>query len=241
MKNNFISELVFFTKIQWKERIVTSSFLIGISLQSVIFAISCYLYNGENNSALFFTIRAGLFTCIGILLFSAMSNISNEFKFETISYVISSGTPFYKIILLKSAANGLISLPAIIIPFLGYLMRDVNFHVEIIFYMIGELLFACVFCFVISFFINLWKQPALALPWFGYIMFIIGLDLFNIPYFNALSMLFPSYWLLQDITYTNVSFFFLTLFVWLSGVYWLNKKISHKLEEYLQDGRMRMS
>ncbi|PHM50725.1 hypothetical protein [Xenorhabdus miraniensis] len=241
MRNNFFYELMFFTKIQWQERIVTSSFLIGISLQSIVLAIHCYLYNGDNSSALFLAIRSGLFTCISILLFSAMSNISNEFKFETISYVISSGTPFYKLILLRSTANGFISLPAIIIPFVGYIMRDININSIILFYITGELLFTCVFCFVISFLINLWKQPILALPWFGYILFIIGLNLFNLPWVNKISMIFPSYWLLQEISHTSIWLFFITLFIWLSTVYWLNKRINQRLEKYLQDGRMRMS
>lgn len=186
--------ILLMVRTQWRDRIMTSSYLIGITLQTALLSWAIL----DSHGGLILALRASLFTGISILLFSAMSSLSNEFRYGTFEYTSLGSLGWARVLLMRSLATSVISWPAIVGPFTAAAWVSPNEGITR-YILFGTGLFGLlwVICYWMSYLLNLAQQPAAFLPAFKYFLLIIGLNLVEVPWLDPVAKVTPTYWYLR--------------------------------------------
>lgn len=183
---------------QWRDRIMTSSFLIGITLQTSLLSLAIVQKQAGENELLLLAVRASLFTGINILLFSAMSSLSNEFRYGTFEYTHLSAIGWNRVLLLRAMATSIISWPVVVGPFLAAMIASHGLGLLRMGAFAGGVFFLLwIICYWMTYLLNLSEQPMTILPLLKYVLLIFGLNLVHIPLLTNISYLIPTYWFLQ--------------------------------------------
>lgn len=225
-------------RLQWLDRAATSSFLVGITIQTAILAAAVYESSTGAEQALALALRGAVFSVVGVLLFSSMSSITNEVELGTLESVVIGAVSFPRLIALRSAATALIASPAILAPFAAAALRwpalwtdgrlwSAGFHVYAL---------AAVLGYQLSWLLNCFESPRTALQWTRYALLLTGLELVPLPGGAALAQLSPIAHLLRG----DDGAFWLTLLAWTAAVQLLAVgRVLASLERRLCDQRMR--
>ena len=237
--------IFFLIKVQWKDRIATSSFLIGITIQTILLSFVVIQKSLSPENALQLAIKGSLLTCIGISLFSAMSSIQNEFRYATVESILLSKVSFFYLIWIRSLFTGIVSLPAICIPFLAVIFAFPEaFNLRWLVCQISVYLTMVIIGFQSSFVLNVIQNPTVYVPWAKALILILGLKL--VPFIGADSIckIFPLYWTLNMADFSiniieNIKNLILsaicgTLFVFLVCY----KRVQNKIETNLTLGKI---
>lgn len=219
--------IILMVRTQWRDRIMTSSFLIGITLQTILLSWAIV----DQKGGLVLALRASLFTGISILLFSAMSSVSNEFRYGTFEYTSLGSMGWARVLLWRSLATAVISWPAILGPFAAaaWVSQGEGFALMTAF-AAGSFVLLWVICYWMCYLLNLAEQPAAFLPAFKYFLLIVGLNLVDVPWLEPVAKVTPTYWYMRmaqsdadvAVCLTGLS---VTVVVWTLLIVWLIRPI----------------
>ncbi|WP_175772844.1 hypothetical protein [Paraburkholderia phenazinium] len=231
--------LMLFVRYQWSERIATSSFLIGITLQTAAMCLAVWSRAGSPTEVGQFASRSALFTATNIILLGAMSNISNEFKFFTIQHVYTSYFGFPRLIFFRSVANSVICAPAVLMPIVVACVRFGRCDLATLAVLGLSFVWLAALCYVATYLTNLAAQPLAAVPWLKYAFVLFGLDLLPLP--GGANLLFPSHWIVT-LTHANLSGHLCGFALTTSGAVALcflvtRSKVERIVEEAIKSGR----
>lgn len=173
---------------------MTSSFLIGITLQTAVLSLAII----EKQGGALLGVRASLFSGISILLFAAMSSLTNEFRYGTFEYTHLGSLGWTRVLLLRSLATSLVCWPAVIAPFLAvaYVAKGQGL-VHLFLLACGVFLLLWIIGYWMSYALNLSEQPSTVLPAFKYILLISGLGLIDWSWVKFIAQVTPTYWFLK--------------------------------------------
>lgn len=233
-------------KTQWRDRIVTSSFLIGVTIQTLLLSMALFARSVDADSALLLAIRASCFTSVGILLFSAMSSIQNEFRFGTIENVIIGERGLNQLVAYRALATALICSPAIIVPFIFAFCRFPFGFDGVIFMSVIVMIYAYIFtlCYQLSFLINAFAHPSTTISLLKFAVLAFGLRLIPISSAAEISLFLPSGWILalvgREVSPWLALLGFLASSLAATALiyFWLRPRVERGVERRLITGRL---
>ncbi|MCF1598464.1 hypothetical protein [Streptomyces muensis] len=236
---------LFLIRVQWIDRLATSSFLIGITVQTALLTLALYRVADDAEHALVLATRASMLTCTAIVLLSAMSNIQNEFRYGTIERVLLGKVPFEGLLGVRSAASAIVASPAIIVPFIGAAVRYpglVAGHTMVLVIMVY--IFLGTLCFQSTLLLCQFRNPSAMVPWVRMALLFLGLSVIPFEGSRFVSYFFPTGWILSfahdtdaGSLVTNFVVFIGVVTVWTGGAWLGLRRRSHRLIEInLTDG-----
>ncbi|MFJ6943279.1 hypothetical protein ACISU4_01225 [Streptomyces wuyuanensis] len=236
--------LLFLIRVQWIDRLATSSFLMGITIQTVLLTGALYRAAENPEHALLLATRSSMLTCTSIVLLSAMSNVQNEFRYGTIERVLLGRVPFTRLLGVRSAASAIVASPAIVVPFAGGAMRypeliapGTAVLVLMVYVFLGTL------CFQSTLVLCQFRNSAAMVPWLRMALLFLGLSVIPFEGSETVSLFFPTGWMLrfaehgQDAAPVFDFAAFLALVVVWTGGAWLvlRQRSLHIVERSLTD------
>jgi hypothetical protein len=238
--------LVLMVKTQWRDRIVTSSFLIGITIQTFLLSFAIWMRAVDANDGLILAIRASCFTSVGILLFSAMSSIQNEFRFGTIENVLLGERGLNQLVIYRAFATTLICSPAVLAPFLFEFIRFPHAGGMLRSLAVIGLIYVFVFslCYQLSYLINAFAHPSASISILKFVILLIGLRLVPGAWATPTSLVMPSGWILslarQELLWWQcLTGFALTVALLTAATYWwLRPRVEASMERRMVSGRL---
>lgn len=237
--------LLFLIRVQWIDRRATSSFLVGISVQTGLLTLALYRSASDPEEALVLATRASMLTCTSIVLLSAMSNVQNEFRYGTIERVMLGRVPFSTLLGIRSGASAVVASPAIVVPFVGAVAAFPSLlspHTLVLVAMtyvgLGTL------CYQATLLLCQVRNPPQAVPWIRMVFMFLGLSVIPFPGSEVLSLFFPTGWMIGFATaespgglVTSFLLFSLVVGVWTFGVWFLFRdRTLRVVERNLVDG-----
>lgn len=236
---------LFLIRVQWIDRLATSSFLIGITLQTVLLSLAIYHTAAAADEALVLATRAALLTCTAIILLSAMSSVQNEFRYGTIEKVILGVVPFSQLLLVRAAASAIVSSPAIVVPFIAAFVKfpgllDLRSLVVILMTYVS----LAAICYQSTLILTQFRAPISIVPWLRLALLFVGLSIIPFPGSDLIALILPTGWILWfaaandsfTATLAVVGFVVVTT-VW-TGALWvvLRGRMMGRIEQNLTDG-----
>lgn len=196
MKPSFFALMI---RLQWIDRAATSSFLVGITLQTFILALAVFETSGSAVHAVDLAVRGSVFSVVGILMFSSMSAITNDFDLGTAENALLGAMPFSRLVAYRAAATALISAPAIVAPFAAAALRWPELLGRPAFALraIEVSALAVLLGYQLSWILNAFASPRHALQWARLAILIVGLNLLPLPGLREAALLFPTAWILR--------------------------------------------
>lgn len=189
---------IFLIRVQWIDRLATSAFLIGITIQTGLLTLAVFRTASGPGDALVLATRSAMLTCVAIVLLSAMSSVQNEFRYGTISRLLLSSVPFARLLWIRSAASAVVASPAIVVPFIGAAAA----HPELLTIrtlVLVVMVYVCLgaICYQSTLLLCQFRNPAAAVPWLRVVLLFFGMSVIPFTGSATLSLLFPTGWLLQ--------------------------------------------
>jgi hypothetical protein len=234
----------FLIKIQLIDRLATSAFLIGITLQTFLLCLSIYKGAENYNHGLILAIRSSLLITVGMTLLSSMSNIQNEFRFGTIESICLSSFSFKKLIYYRCISMAIICSPAILLPFAVIAFKFWS-SVNLVIIVLIALVYVAITLVGVqtTFILNAFQSPINALPWIKGVLLILGMELIKFPFSDRIAKCFPFHWIFEMVKgeriIENLAFFILTSFVSTFFVKFLFRKdLDRKIESNFLTGRL---
>lgn len=190
--------LKIFVRLQWIDRVNTSAFLIGLSIQTAVLCLSIWDKSDSAQSAFVLAVRASFLTVVGITLMAAMSSLANDIRFGTFSYLMLSREHVFVIVFKRCFANTIVSFTTVLFPFAMAMFKFPELLSPWVF-MVLALIFVSVTCagFHIALIVNAFSHPARGVPWLRYMYLIVGLSLLPVSSLEVASHAFPFYWILN--------------------------------------------
>ncbi|MDQ0946034.1 hypothetical protein [Streptomyces sp. V1I1] len=218
---------IFLIRVQWIDRLATSSFLIGITVQTALLTLALYHAAENQQTVMVFATRASLLTCTSIVLLSAMSNIQNEFRYGTIERVLLGKVPFSRLLAVRSASAAIVASPAIVVPFIGAVARFPDMLtprtvllVAMVYIFLGSL------CYQATLVLCQFRNAASMVPWIRMVLLFLGLSVIPFEGSEAVSLLLPTGWMLRfaEAGSTEQALLFLAAFLlvtltWTGGIW----------------------
>ncbi|WP_336047950.1 hypothetical protein [Streptomyces sp. CA2R101] len=189
--------LLFLIRVQWIDRLATSSFLIGITLQTAMLTLALVRTASAPDNALVLATRAAMLTCTAIVLLSAMSNIQNEYRYGTIERVLLGKLPFSRLIAVRSTASALVASPAIVVPFIGATLTFPSLLcTQTLVLVLMVYVYLAALCYQSTLLLCQFKNSAAMVPWLRMFLLFIGLSVIPFPGSETLSLFLPTGWML---------------------------------------------
>ncbi|SDT68105.1 hypothetical protein [Actinoplanes derwentensis] len=239
----------FLIRVQWIDRRATSSFLIGITLQTGILTLALTDQATDPSHALELACRAALLTGIGIALLSAMSSIHNEFRYGTMENVLLGRMSLSKLLAVRAAACAVVMSPAIVVPFVGAMTifpALVSARTAVLIGMVYG--FLAVVGHQTTLLLSQFARPAAAVPWIRLLLLIVGISILPFPGAQPAALALPPGWILRYAdeagspgtpeSLTTLAMFVLILVGWSVALgLTLRRRVGTKIEQRLVDGR----
>lgn len=187
---------LFLVKVQWIDRKATSSFLVGITIQTALLTAAIWSTADAAADAQVMAVRSALLTCTAIIFLSAMSNVQNEFRYGTVERVLLGKVPFQQLLGVRSAASAVVSSPAVVVPFIGAGARYpelFTWHMFLTIVMVY--VFLGTLCYQSTLLLCLFRNPAGAVVWLRMALLFLGLSVIPFRGSEVLSHVFPTGWL----------------------------------------------
>jgi hypothetical protein len=188
--------VLFLVKVQWIDRKATSSFLVGITIQTALLTLAIWRSSTSQGDALALAVRASLLTCTAIIFLSAMSNVQNEFRYGTVERALLGKVPFSQLLGIRSAASAVVSSPAVVVPFLGAGWRYPQLFVgRMALLVVLVYVFLGTLCYQSTLVLCQFRNPPAAVVWLRLALLLIGLSIVPFPGSTSLTLVFPTGWL----------------------------------------------
>ncbi|MGC4792168.1 hypothetical protein ACLQ22_30640 [Micromonospora sp. DT178] len=236
---------IFLIRVQWIDRLATSSFLIGITIQTVLLALALYRTAETPTEALVLATRASLLTCTAIVLLSAMSSVQNEFRYGTVEKVVLGAVPMPTLLLIRAAASAIVSSPAIVVPFLAAYARfpELIGARSLLVILMAYVSLTAV-CYQSTLILCQFKAPIGVVPWLRLALLIVGLSVLPFTGSDLVALILPSGWILRLVDASGpyaaaaaLAGFTAVTAAW-TGVLWkvLGGRLMSRVEDNLTDG-----
>lgn len=236
-------------RVQWIDRRATSSFVIGITLQTGVLTLALTRQATDAGHALELACRAALLTGVGIVLLSGMSSVHNEFRYGTMENVLLGRLSVSRLLAARAAACALVLSPAVLVPFAGAVAVFPALP-------LGRawVLTAMVYVYLAALghqstlLLSCFSRPAAAVPWMRLVLLLVGLSVLPVPGADTAALLLPPGWILRYATAAGgldspgavraLAGFVVTTGGW-SGAVWLvlRRRVHERIERVLIDGR----
>ncbi|MFI9645042.1 hypothetical protein ACIHAA_01905 [Streptomyces sp. NPDC052040] len=230
-------------RVQWIDRRATSSFLIGITLQTAVLTLALARRATGPEHALVLACRAALLTCVTIVLLSAMSSVQNEFRYGTMENVLLGQVSFGRLLGLRSVACAVVMSPALCVPFAGAAVAFPSVLGPRTLLLVA-MLYVCLaaICHQCTLLLCQFTRPSAAVPWFRLALLVVGLSVVPFPGAQQTARLLPTGWVIAYASGTRaavaVPMFLATVSLWTCAV-WLTcrGRLHRSIERNLVDGR----
>ncbi|HVJ64670.1 MAG TPA: hypothetical protein VM901_05395 [Bdellovibrionota bacterium] len=187
-----------FVRLQWIDRVNTSAFLIGLSIQTAVLCLSIFDKSQNSGEAFALAVRASLLNIIGITLFAAMSSLANDIRFGTFSYLLLSREHIFWIVFKRCLANTVVSFSSVVFPFAVAVVKFPELaSVNLVLALLA--IFVAVSCagFQIALVLNTLDHPIRGVPWMRYFYLLVGLNMLPFAWIEWSSKFLPFYWILD--------------------------------------------
>ncbi len=192
------SYLLFLIRIQWVDRKATSSFLIGISIQTVVLSLGLIqLSHLRDEAILEAAIRASVLVGTAICGLGAMSAFQNEFRYQTAWKTARDRSAFSSLMVARAFAMVAISSPSLAVPFAtAYLVsqRSIPVGLVCLSYLVNMFVLVA-FTHIMTLLLSLSYDPARAVPWVRQAVMILALGALGFLSPMWLRSLFPFLWI----------------------------------------------
>lgn len=102
--------------LQFRDRIQTTGYLIGLTFQSWVLSFSIYSFSGPDSDRMQLAVRYSSFMILSLQLMASISILSNEFRYKTFSNIILGSKNIIELLFIRSFANSVIAIPAFAMP-----------------------------------------------------------------------------------------------------------------------------
>ncbi|MDH6580507.1 hypothetical protein [Kitasatospora sp. MAP5-34] len=230
-------------RVQWIDRRATSSFIIGITLQTALLTLALAHRATGAGPALVLACRAALLTCVTIVLLSAMSSVQNEFRYGTMENVLLGRVPLARLLGLRAASCAVVMSPALCLPFAGAAVAFPSVLGPRTLLLIA-MLYLCLaaICYQCTLLLCQFARPSAAVPWFRLALLLVGMSVVPFPRARQVAELLPTGWVIAYAAGTRavvaLPMFLATVSLWTCAV-WLafRKRLRPSIERSLVDGR----
>ncbi|MFG2983265.1 hypothetical protein ACGFYQ_18795 [Streptomyces sp. NPDC048258] len=234
---------LFLVRVQWIDRKATSSFLIGITLQTLMLTVALHGQATDAGHALVLATRAALLTCVTIVLLSAMSSVQNEFRYGTMESVLLGRLSLFRLLAVRAAACAVVTSPAIVVPYIGAAVKFPSLIAPRTAVLIA-MVYVCLaaICYQSTLTLCQFTRPAAAVPWFRMVLLVIGLSVAPFPGADTAALILPCGWVLrfagETRGLTTVLTFLMVAIAWTVAL-WLifRNSVGRRIERALTDGR----
>lgn len=230
-------------RVQWIDRRATSSFLIGITLQTAMLALALIHRATGPDHALVLACRAALLTCVTIVLLSAMSSVQNEFRYGTMENVLLGQVSFVRLLGIRAGACAVVMSPALCVPFAGAAVAFPSVLGPRTLLLLA-MLYLCLaaICHQCTLLLCQFASPSAAVPWFRLALLSVGLSVVPFPMAQEMARLLPTGWIIAYASGVRavvaLPMFLATVSLWTCAV-WLafRGRLHRSIERSLVDGR----
>ncbi|WP_432068094.1 hypothetical protein [Streptomyces sp. C10-9-1] len=236
----------FLVRVQWIDRRATSSFLIGITLQTGVLTLALTRLATDATHALDLACRAALLTGVGIVLLSAMSSVANEFRYGTMENVLLGRMPFARLLAFRALACAVVVTPAVVVPFVGAVAAFPSLTGSRT-VLVVAMVYVCLATlgYHSTLLLSQFTRPSAAVPWLRLALLLVGLSVLPFPGAQSIALVLPPAWVMRYATEAGEPGLPGTplLFVAVTGCWhclvWLllRHRMDTRIERALTDGR----
>lgn len=228
-------------RIQWIDRSATSSFLIGITVQTAILSASIAQMGAESPTAVLqAALRADLLVGLALCSLSAMSAFQNEFRFQTVWQTARDPRSLRRLMLARALGMVVVTMPALCVPFAvaSFTLRGAALSATVLM-LLSVALVLTAFTHILTLALAVAYDPARVVPWIRQITMasLVGTVTFLSPAF--IRQLFPFYWIEQmpatDSAWPVVWVLTTTLVLWVGCVLALRRPSGTVIASRLTD------
>ncbi len=172
------SYLLFLIRVQWVDRRATSSFLIGITIQTVVLSLGLIQLAEYRDAAILqAAIRASVLVGTAICGLGAMSAFQNEFRYQTAWKTARDKSAFAALLAARALAMVAISAPSLAVPFaVAFLVSRGTVPVGLVLVSYLITMFVLVaFTHIMTLLLSLSYDPSRAVPWIRQVIMIVAL------------------------------------------------------------------
>ncbi len=192
------SYLLFLIRVQWVDRRATSSFLIGITIQTVVLSLGLLQLAEYRDAAILqAAIRASVLVGTAICGLGAMSAFQNEFRYQTAWQTARDKSAFAALLAARALAMVAISAPSLAVPFaVAFLVSRGTVPVGLVLVSYLITMFALVaFTHIMTLLLSLSYDPSRAVPWIRQVIMIVALGTLGFLSPLWLRSLLPFLWI----------------------------------------------
>ncbi len=187
----------FLVKAQWIDRRATSSFVVGITVQTAVLSMGLVQTEASDPAIIQAATRASLMVALTVCSLGAMSAFQNEYRYQTVWFTARDLGVFHRLMLARSAAMVIVSLPAVLVPFgtAAVLVGPGDHGATIALLATGTSVVLVAFTHVLTLGLALVYDPARTVPWIRQVTLasLVGVVPFLSPPY--VTRAFPFVWL----------------------------------------------
>jgi RES domain-containing protein len=187
----------FLVKAQWIDRKATSSFIVGITVQTAVLSLGLTQMQASDAAIVQAATRAALMVALTVCSLGAMSAFQNEYRYETVWLTARDLGSFHRLMFTRAVAMVVVSMPAVAVPFGTALVlvgpRERAAGIGLLALATGAVLVA--YTHLLTLVLALTYDPARVVPWVRHVTLasLVGVVPFLSP--PLVSRAFPFVWL----------------------------------------------
>lgn len=188
---------VFLVRAQWIDRRATSSFVVGITVQTAVLSLGLTQTQAGDAATVQAATRAALMVALTVCSLGAMSAFQNEYRYQTVWLTARDLGAFHRLMLTRAGAMVVVSMPAVVVPFVTALVvvgpREHAATIGLLVLATATVLVA--YTHVLTLVLALTYDPARVVPWVRHVTLasLVGVVPFLSP--PLISRAFPFVWL----------------------------------------------
>lgn len=184
--------------LQWVDRRATSSFIVGITIQTAVLSLGLVqLRTLDGSSVLQAAVRASFLVGTALCALSAMSAFQNEFRYQTVWQTARDRRVFARLMLARALAMVIITAPALLVPFaVAAVLLGFTFSVGVAAAMAFlSLVVLVAFTHLLTTGLALTYDPARLVPWIRQVVMVVALGTVAFLSPEPVRYAFPFVWI----------------------------------------------
>lgn len=184
--------------LQWVDRRATSSFIVGITIQTAVLSLGLVqLRTLDGPAVLQAAVRASFLVGTALCALSAMSAFQNEFRYQTVWQTARDQRVFARLMLARALAMVIITAPALLVPFgVAIVVLDFSLSVGVVAAMAFlSLVVLVAFTHLLTTGLALVYDPARLVPWIRQVVMVVALGTVAFLSPEPVRSVFPFVWI----------------------------------------------
>lgn len=184
--------------LQWVDRRATSSFIVGITIQTAVLSLGLVqLRTLDAPAVLQAAVRASFLVGTALCALSAMSAFQNEFRYQTVWQTARDQRVFAHLMLARAFAMVIITAPALLVPFI---VATVLLGATVSVGVVAAMAFLSVvvlvaFTHLLTTGLALTYDPARLVPWIRQVVMVVALGTVAFLSPEPVRNVFPFVWI----------------------------------------------